>query len=52
MSLSPTVCGAGHSDIDRGEPQAGRDGPQGTRGLHQDRAHPRRVAQDVRQTFR
>lgn len=46
------VRGAGAGDVHRGEPQAGGDGAQGPGGLHQDRAHPRGVAQDVRTTLR
>lgn len=51
-NCSRLVRGARHSDVHRSEPQAGGDGAQGAGGVHQDRAYPRRVTQDVRATLR
>ena len=46
------VLGDRHLHVHRVQPQGGGDGAQGRGGLRQDRAHPGRIAQNVRQAFR
>lgn len=52
FSVSPAVRRARLCDVDREQPQAGADGPQGHGRVHQDRAHPWRNSEDVQPPLR